>query len=103
MSANKKDGKPAGTTTEKPASTTPAGTTTQEEEAVQAQSDEPNEPKRSTAEGKPMEGDLLGNGAAGAAIGGLLGGAGGAAIGGVLGLMRGAVWGDGKKKRSGWW
>jgi predicted lipid-binding transport protein (Tim44 family) len=86
MSASKKDNKQAGTTAEK-------------EEAPQVQS---GEPERSAAEEEPTEGDLLGGGAGGAVIGGLVGGAGGAAIGGMLGLTRGALREGGKKKRSGW-
>jgi hypothetical protein len=73
--------------------------TAEDEEASHVQSEEL---ARSTTEEEPTEGDLVGGGAAGAAVGGLVGGAGGALIGGVLGLTRGALREGGKKKRSGW-
>lgn len=57
------------------------------------------EPKEEDA----SERDLLGSGAAGAAVGGLLGGAGGAALGGMLGLTGGALREGGKKKRRSWY
>ena len=70
----------------------------EEEDATQIQS----EPDRLAEEDEPTEGDLLGDGAVGAVVGGLLGGGGGAAIGGMLGLTRGASREGGRKKRRGW-
>ena len=47
------------------------------------------------------EGEIVGGGFKGAAVGGFLGGAAGATIGGMFGLVGGALR-DGEKKRSRW-
>lgn len=78
-----------------------------DQQADEANADQANEEKQvaptvsEQAEGS-QDGDVVGGGAKGAGIGGLIGGAGGAAIGGIGGLIGGAL-GEGKKRRGKGW
>jgi hypothetical protein len=64
--------------------------------------EEPPEAREDDAsEGSSPEGELVGGGVKGAAVGGFLGGPAGAAIGGMFGLVGGALR-DGEKKRRRW-
>ena len=63
--------------------------------------EEPPAAREDDASGDTPEGELVGGGVKGAAVGGFLGGAAGAAIGGMFGLVGGALR-DGEKKRRRW-